>query len=67
MIVREILALFCVCLAGCFAQPAMLTADGGTDSDKRMDPCGSCEAYCSLTYPEHTYPRVSPVPKWCDC
>lgn len=68
MIVREILALFCVCLAGCFAQPAVLTADGaavdsGTDRGKGMDPCGSCEAYCSLTYPEHTYPRVSPVPK----
>ena len=68
MIVREILVVFCVCLAGCFAQPTMLTSDGaavdsGTDSGKEMDTCGSCEAHCSLTYPEHTYPRVSPVPK----
>ena len=65
MILREILVVFCVCLAGCFAQPTMLTSDGvAVDSGgKEMDACGSCEAHCSLTYPEHTYPRVSPVPK----
>lgn len=68
MIVREILVVFCVCLVGCFTQPTMLTSDGaavdsGTNSGKEMDTCGSCEAHCSLTYPEHTYPRVSSVPQ----
>ena len=66
MSARGVLAVFCVCLVGCLAELDTAEKDtewnGDVDADA-TDGTGTgvsrdCEGHCSLTYPEHTYPRV---------